>query len=302
MRTPRFIRSLSVFAAAVTAATLLTATPALADTNDTVTPAEVATALTKTDNKDNSLIGEPVPSKTDIDSAATTTTKTGTVIDIPKDAGDGVTMGVKGEAPITIGLPDTDNASDAQKLPDGTIVYAGSEGVANAVVPTDVGPQMLVNIANNKAPTKYRYPVTNGKPQVQKDGSVVIKDSSDKIVGGAPAPYAREVHTGRALTGVRYTVKGNTVVLHVPHTSQNVQYPIIADPWWIPVSSAAVVAAFTAGVYACGLGYLAGAGWQIFWNGWVWNEVRRAGREGCVEGIIVRFMPISWFRALIKRW
>jgi len=232
----RFVRTVALSTAtAVAAITFLTTTPAQADTNDTVTPAEVAAALNKTNGKNDNLVGEPIPTKTDADSAAVVATTDGTFLDIPKDAEEGVTLGAKGEVPITIGLPGADNAANAKKLPDGTIVYPGAEGSANAIVPTESGPQMLVTIADDDAPTEYRYPIENGTPELAKAGTVVIKNANGEMVTVVPAPYAKEVNSGKSLTGVHYTIEGNELVLHVPHTSQNVQYPIVADPWFARV-------------------------------------------------------------------
>lgn len=76
---------------------------------------------------------------------------------------------------------------------------------------------------------------------------------------------------------------------HVEHNVAGIAYPVTADPFWIPVSGAAMVGMAAIVRYAfaaCGLGYLSNSAQQVFFNGWVWKEVQRAGREGCVWGML----------------
>lgn len=63
---------------------------------------------------------------------------------------------------------------------------------------------------------------------------------------------------------------------------------------------AAAVGVLRYALGACSLGWLAGSAQQAFFHGWVWNEVRRAGKEGCVWGMMTGpFGPLA--KRLIRR-
>jgi hypothetical protein len=288
----------------VTLATALTlvfagTSMAHASDGDAATLTEVTAAIAQTDAREGTLVADAAPSITYSDSAAQTAN-----VDVPVDPAKGVTLSGPSGHKLTIGLPNAKHAGKGVKGKNGMVAYGGKNGSANASVPTvEGGAQQLVYIKNRKAATSYDFTLglpAGGQLKLAPGGTAAaVLDHQGSPVFMASAPWGRDANNRMIQTA--YTVKGNVLTQHVAHNVAGVKYPVVADPVWVPVSAAVVVAAFTAGVYACGLGYLAGMAWQIFWNGWVWQEVRRAGSEGCVEGVVARFFPVAWFRALIKR-
>ncbi len=302
MRNPRTLRrvvALAVSSTMATAVLMVAPNMAHADDSDKVTTSEVVTALNGIEAVNDGLVAEPVKSTTDSDSAAVVVLPDST-LEVPKDPADGVSLGADGVPPVTIELPNSGEAKDATKLSDGTVVYPGTDGSANAVIPVNGGVQMVTTIADAGAPTQYPYGVdvpAGGKVQVNEDGSAAVLDAEGGLVLGVSAPWAKDA-AGVAVP-TRFTTDGQTLTQVVDHTSGAFTYPVVADPVWL-VPAVLVAAAKTA-VAWCGLGYLGGSVWQIIWNGWVWRDIVRAGRQGCVEGVIGRFVPWAWARWMIKR-
>jgi hypothetical protein len=278
----------------------LASTPDLSNNDSTVNNAEIKQALANTEG----VLGASDQTKVSSDSdSAIKAATAGATIDVPKDADDGITLGsTDGSTPsIGISLPNADDASTAKRVAPGTVAYAGDNGSANAVQATeDGGVRMLTVIDKPSAPTEYDYKVrvpNGGHIELAEDGGAVVVGNENQPIMSVATPWAKDA-TGTPIR-TYFTTDGLTLTQHVEHKAAGVVYPVTADPFWIP--AAVIVAAFQSAVYACGVGYLAGAGWQIFWNGWVWSEIRRAGRQGCVEGVIARFIPWGAIKHLIKR-
>lgn len=302
MRNTHFVRKVAAFAVSSTmaAAVLMTApNMAHADDGDKVTTSEVASAINNVEAANDGLIAEPIKSTTDTDSAAVVEQE-GTTLDVPKDPADGVSLGADGTSPVTIEMPNADEAKDATKLADGTVVYPGTDGSANAVIPVNGGVQMVTTIADAGAPTQYPYGVNvpaGGKVVVNEDGSAAVLDAEGSTVLAIPAPWATDAAGVSVPT--RFTTDGQTLTQVIDHTSGAFAYPVVADPVWLV--PAVIVGVVKTAFAWCGIGALGNAAWQVFWNGWVWSEVKRAGKQGCVEGVIGRFIPWGAVRGLIKR-
>ncbi|MEU4163452.1 hypothetical protein [Actinoplanes sp. NPDC026670] len=261
-----------------------------ANPDDTVTAAETVAALADT----GVAMAAPAPAASDVDSAAQNVS-----VDVPRNPDDGVDVKLDNGTKVTIDLPNgTDGAG--KLIGPSTVAYAGTDGTSDVVRVTSGGPQMFKVIANADAPEQFVYPSTLGVPTILEDGSVLYTDASGKPVQALPAPYGSAADN-TALTGVHYSVVGGELALNVPHHGSGLAYPLAVDPLWLVVTPAAVVAATQAALWSCGLGWLAGSAWQVVWNGYVWREVVKAGAQGCVEGVIGRFVPWSLAKKLIKR-
>ncbi|HET9412373.1 MAG TPA: hypothetical protein VFO38_06080 [Candidatus Saccharimonadales bacterium] len=215
--------------ASLSAAPIANADPT---TNDTVTATEIAAALTKADAQNSATIAAPVASTADADSAAQTLT-----IDVPKDADAGVSMkSTDGLPTLTVDLPNADNAANATRLPDGTVVYPSNDGSANAVIAAEGdSAQMITTIANNGAPTHYEYglKVAGGSNVVlMESGGALVNDTNGNTLRAVPAPWARDAKG--ATVPSHYATNNGALTLVVDHTSGNYAYPIVADPIWIP--------------------------------------------------------------------
>jgi len=218
----------------------------------------------------------------------------GTGVSVPRDPTKEVDLTVGGNS-VSIGLPESDGATQAVSLESGAITYPTDSGVANTVIPLADGVQMLTTIAAQDAPTSFSYDI-----QIPQGGSIALgADGSAEITGAAgnplvttTAPWARDAD-GRAVP-TRYEVVGTDLVQIVDHAAGDYAYPIVADPtyrywwggkeWWPPqrvnisVISAAVAgylglagAALIAGS-AIGVCNMAGRGIWVYWTwaGHVW--------------------------------
>jgi len=123
--------------------------------------------VTKTEVKE-SLAGTPgaletsdqVSTSQDSDSAARANVN-GTVVDVPKDAKQGVTFGAENGPKLDIELPHADQASEGDQVAPGVVAYEANNGSSNAVQATeDGGVRMLTIIDNPDAPTEYGYKVS----------------------------------------------------------------------------------------------------------------------------------------------
>ncbi|WP_217239788.1 hypothetical protein [Streptomyces sp. AC555_RSS877] len=219
-------------ATAVISASALVAMPniAAADTGDTVSASEIASALGNTDRKNGSLVEEPVPSKTDADSAAVVS-QNGTSIEVPKDPENGVSLQGDGAPEISISLPEADASKDAVKLADGTVAYPGTNS-AQAVIPAKDGVQMLTTITNADAPTRYGYKVSvpgGGRVVVSPNNAgAVVLDGAGKPAAVVPAPWAKDTR-GTAVP-THFETDGTTLTQVVQHASGSYGYPVVADP------------------------------------------------------------------------
>jgi len=258
--------------------------PAVASAEtDTVTVTEVATALRGVEN--SGLVADAIPSTTDINSASISALN-GMMADIPKDPEMGVSLAAEGVGSVTIDLPNAQSSQDAKRLPDGIIVYPGSDGSANAVIPTENGVQMLTTIAAADAPTRYDYGVSvpAGGRIVLLDGAASVVDGQGEVVLSVPRPWAKDAHGVAVPT--HFEVDGTTLTQVVEHSVGDYAYPVVADPVWLVGIVVVAVVLLRWAVTVCGLGYLSGAAQEAFFHGWVWQRVRQAGREGCVWGLL----------------
>lgn len=273
---------------------------AFADTSDNVTTSEIASAINTTDAASGDLVAEPVPSKTDADSAAIVL-KDGSTTDIPKSPEEGIELTGKDGSDITIELPNADDANDAQRLSDGTVVYSGTDGSASAVIPTNDGVQVLATIANVDAPTHYDYVISvpeGGKVEVVADGGAQIVDASGTGTLYVGAPWAKDSNGTTVPT--HFKVEGTSLVQVVDHSSGDFTYPVVADPrfYWawgittIKFSSAETGYISRAGAAAIGA-YVGGPAVAFASTlGGDWFADQAAARKQC---LVYRIVPWNFF-------
>jgi len=215
-------------AAAITIplASLTTASPAIAAGPGAETSAtSVAEALS---GAAASKVAAPAAAAATADDAAVTS---GSVtVSVPRNASDGVNIGVSGTT-ISVQLPDAASASGAVALDTGAITYPSATSVANTVVPTDSGAQLLTTLSSADAPTSYSYDIasTDGSTvAVADDGSALVIAPSGEVVLRAEAPWAVDAR-GKAVP-THYEIDGNKLIQVVDHTEGDYAYPIVADP------------------------------------------------------------------------
>lgn len=276
MRASRSIATMVASAVIATGALVALPSSAAADTGATVTSSEIAAALGSTDASNGGLVQEPVPSTTDADSAAIVR-RENTTIEAPKDPEDGVSLQGDGAPSVTIDLPNADASKDAVRLKDGTVAYPGTDGSAQAVIPTDGGVQMLTTIANADAPTRYDYKVgvpDGGRVELLPDNAgAVVNDGNGNPVVVVPAVWAKDAN-GTAVP-THFETDGKTLTQVVNHTSGNYAYPVVADPFWLAPIVVWKIVRCGFGAY---IGWISSAGWK-----WYQRAVMLIG--GCILGI-----------------
>lgn len=174
---------------------------------------------------------DQVVTTSDADSAVTSTTA-GSLVDVPKDASEGVTFGAESGPKLDIQLPSADQSGDAQKVAEGVVAYDAGNGSANAVQATeDGGVRMLAVIDNPDAPTAYDYKVTvpgGGKIELTVAGGAVILDAAGQVIAQVDTPWAKDAN--QAAVETWFTTDGKTLTQHVKHNVPGVVYPVTADP------------------------------------------------------------------------
>ncbi len=265
-------RVISLLAMSTFASIIISMEPsvAFADSGDQVTASEVAAALRDTEDASESLIAEPIATKTDTDSAAEATILNGT-IDVPKDPDEGVELAVSDVSSVVVSLPNAEDAADAKKLTDGAIVYPSKNGAANAVLPTEDGVQMLTIIANSSAPTRYNYKVDvpDGGEITLIDGGALVTDAVGNPIMAVSAAWAKDANGTEVQS--HFETDGMILTQVVEHAGASYAYPVVADPWWSMVVGLVSVTAKKIGPWAWAL-CLTGAGWGWYRSdasGWV---------------------------------
>ena len=153
----------------------------------------------------------------------------GVTVNIPAEPSKGLRIG--SEAPVTIGLPFSEDAGDARATDGGIVTY--DNGNASSTVPVvhnDGSTQVLTVIDGRSAPTEYAYPVSlpAGARLVAQAGGAIIVDARGVTIGTFAAPWARDA-AGRSVA-THYSVAGSTLTQVVEHRADGVTYPVVADP------------------------------------------------------------------------
>lgn len=224
-------RSWSVAAAVAAAITipLASLTAALP-----ATAAETGAGMSATSVAD--ALSGAAASKVAVPAAAAATAEDAAVISgsvtvsVPRNAIDGVDIGLN-DATISVQLPGAADAGGAVVLDTGAITYPSATSVANTVVPTDSGAQLLTTLSSVEAPTLYAYDIasTDGSTvALADDGSALVIAPSGEVLLRAEAPWA--VDARGAAVPTHYELDGNKLVQVVDHTRGDYAYPIVADP------------------------------------------------------------------------
>jgi hypothetical protein len=240
-----------------------------ADTTDTVTATEAASALEDASRLSSSAAAEATVSGDEV----TTDANDDAGVAIPTDAEDGVELGV-GESALTVNLPYSDDAGRARVVNDGTIAYPSNDGVANAVQVDNAGAVSFSTvIAGPDSPSVYPYEFDlpeGASFQPQDDGSILVISSDEAVLQAIGAPTAKDANGVAVSTW--YDVNGDELVQHVDHNEDSVAYPVVADPFVIP-------AYMVWKIIRCGGG--AWLGW-ISSGGWAWYGRALAVVGGCI--------------------
>jgi hypothetical protein len=201
------------------------ATAAPAGTDHTVTVGEAAAALA-----DVASVTGP-SAMTVASSEGFTAMSAGSVVELPKDPTDGLSLTTADGASIEIGLPGAANADDGVRQASGEVVYADAlPDVAVAAQATpDGGMRALVVIDGPQAPTEFRFPMVlpAGASLVPaSDGGANMVGADGNVVIAVAAPWAYDANGAAVRTA--YRIEGATLIQTVAH--HQAAYPVVADP------------------------------------------------------------------------
>lgn len=115
-----------------------------------------------------------------------------------------------------------------------TVYDATGPGQAQiAVQDVSVGTQALISIDGVNAPERYSFELSGDiqRLQANPDGSVAAWSADGELVGGAPAPWARDANGNAVPT--YFEVNGTTLTQVILHRSADVAYGVTADPIWL---------------------------------------------------------------------
>jgi hypothetical protein len=203
-----------VLAAAIVGVIVLVAPPTAASAGEdgAVTPAEISNALSAASGQ--------------LSRAAT---GANLAVHVPAKLADGVTLGDQAHR-VTIMAPGARNAGRATIVAHGATAYSGSNGSANAVIPTeDGGAQFLTVINGRRAPTKYTYDLDGGRATLLPNGGAMVT-SGGKATGVVLPPWARDANGKPVPSHFEVSGDGQHLTQVVDHRGGNVRYPITADP------------------------------------------------------------------------
>lgn len=133
---------------------------------------------------------------------------------------------------VTLGLPGS--PTTARQVGEFTLGATRGRGFRTAVQDSGDGSfRALLHVTSAQAPREYRFAFAPGlRPALREDGGVAIRDVRGVLVGVFAPPWARDAR-GSTL-GKRYRVDGSAVTQIIDFTPRT-SFPVVADPWWIPV-------------------------------------------------------------------
>lgn len=200
--------------------------------------AAVIESAAKAAGQDDAL---PVQPDVETPESISSSVREGTV-EITKDGTEAVAVldGGPDGLQLSLGLPATDNAEDAQTAQDGTTVFEDGSGLVDVGVQTleDGAVRALTVINEAQAPTRYDYEINVAEGIVLKptdDGAIALVGADGSAQGMIMPAWAVDANGANVKT--RYEVSGNTVTQVVEHNAPGVAYPVVADPkvyyaWW----------------------------------------------------------------------
>ena len=197
-----------------------------------VLPLSVALTLTTTQSAD--ARGATTAGMTrSIESALTTRGEAVASLEDPAVATSGsVVRSTHSSSDLSVRLPGS--ATGAAAVGAMTVNATSGPGYRTAVQETGEGSfRALVYVENAAAPHEYRFDLGESRrASLLPDGGVMVRDSQGVLLGTFAPPWATDASGVPVET--RYRLAGDSVVQVITPTSAT-RFPVIADPWWIPL-------------------------------------------------------------------
>jgi len=190
---------------------------------------------------------------------------------VSSSAGGGFALAGAGETPDLVVRPQgVSPDADAGVRAGDAVVFANTQPGADQVVKANaLGLETFVQIRGPESPEDYSYTVDlrgEGQRLVLLDsGAVAIVDPEGSPVAVATPPHVHDAN-GNPVP-VTASVNGNTLTLHVPHTTGDWAYPIVVDPLWgflgRRCAQGAIVGWLTVGGWRGAIGGCLAAAWKL---------------------------------------
>lgn len=148
-------------------------------------------------------------------------------VSIPLNPADGVTYG-----DITIGLPTSSAAEDAQSVQPGVVGYDDEQFSVAVALKSSADLQFSTVVSDASAPTRFDYELTlpsGAELSLGANGSAWAIGADSEFLLGVESPWAVDANGQEVPT--HFEVHGHTLTQVVDHSSGSYAYPIVADPY-----------------------------------------------------------------------
>jgi len=178
----------------------------------------------------------------------------------------------EGDLDLEIKIPEPEEVDDVI-LDNDQIIFSNQDEDYDTVVENiDGGVRQVINIESRKAPSEYEFEMDLADGdflEKQVDGSAVIKDKNGEIKTTIFKPWAKDANGTELETF--YEIESSTLIQKINLESENVAFPIVADPIWCGNAIRSVRwinrgGVYSASVYPTWCGAWGGGGFQ--WGAW----------------------------------
>lgn len=122
----------------------------------------------------------------------------------------------------------------ASMASDNSVVYSNYGEDTDVAVQAFKDSVRILTILNSvDSPTEYIYDINvpiDGEMKKLKNGSIMILDKNKNFKGGFLPPWAVDKNGKKVPT--HFEIRDNILIQIVEHLSLNVEYPVVADPYW----------------------------------------------------------------------
>lgn len=149
---------------------------------------------------------------------------------VPEKLTDGITYtSVNGDSlVITPQLSAADESHAVSK--DGVATYLDGSS-AQSVVVGDAGVQILTTILDEGASTRYQYDLDvapGDSVTLTEDGGAIVQNADGETTFAIATPWALDANGQEVSTW--YELDGDTLVQVIAHDTEDIAYPVVADP------------------------------------------------------------------------
>ncbi len=151
---------------------------------------------------------------------------------VNKDPKKGISLTSTTGGGIQLKVPEASESADGRITAAGLIVFDhGSDYSTIVASRSDGSLQINTVIESETSPTSYSYPIAipNGGRLERNGEAIFILDAKGGFVGAVAPAWAKDANGADVPT--HYEINGATLTQVVDHTSKDLTYPIVADPW-----------------------------------------------------------------------